>query len=57
MAEQTDGKRNPKQKCTRLTRGQKGLIAGAAVLAVALVGVLAWRSVFVRPDLNAGKTP
>ena len=57
MAEQTDGKRNPKQKRTRLTRGQKGLIAGAAVLAVALVGVLAWRSVFVRPDLNAGKTP
>ena len=37
-------------------QGQKGLIAAAAVLAVALAGVLAWQSLFVRPDLNTGKT-
>ena len=56
MADQTGGKRTEKQKRSRLTRGQKGLIALAAVLAVALTGVLAWQSLFVRPDLNAGKT-
>ena len=56
MADQTGGKRTEKQKRSRLTRVQKGLIALAAVLAVALTGVLAWQSVFVRPDLNAGKT-
>ena len=56
MADQMDGKRRPKQKRARLTRGQKGLIAAAAVLAVVLIGVLAWQSLFVRPDLNAGKT-
>ena len=57
MADQTGGKKQSgKQKRVRLTRGQKGLIAAAAVLAVALTGVLAWQSLFVRPDLNAGKT-
>ena len=56
MADQTGGKRTEKQKRSRLTRVQKGLIALAAVLAVALTGVLAWQSLFVRPDLNAGKT-
>ena len=57
MADQTGGKKQDgKQKRVRLTRGQKGLIAAAAVLAVVLIGVLAWQSLFVRPDLNAGKT-
>ena len=56
MADQTGGKKQDgKQKRVRLTRGQKGLIAAAAVLAVVLIGVLAWQSLFVRPDLNAGK--
>ena len=56
MADQMDGKGRPPKRRSRLTRGQKGLIAAAAVLAVALAGVLAWQSLFVRPDLNAGKT-
>ncbi len=56
MADQMDGKGRPQKRRSRLTRGQKGLIAAAAVLAVALAGVLAWQSLFVRPDLNAGKT-
>ena len=46
----------PQKRRSGLTRGQKGLIAAAAVLAVALAGVLAWQSLFVRPDLNTGKT-
>lgn len=54
---QTGGKRltqkEPKpKKPSRFTRQQKLLIALAAVLAVILAGVLAWRAVFVRPDLN-----
>ena len=56
MADQTDGKKDPRRKRSKLTRGQKGLIAVAAVLAVALTGVLAWQSLFVRPELNTGKT-
>ena len=56
MADHMDGKGRPPKRRSRLTRGQKGLIAAAAVLAVALAGVLAWQSLFVRPDLNAGKT-
>ena len=56
MADQTDGKKDPKRRRAGLTSGQKGLIAVAVVLAVALTGVLAWQSLFVRPDLNAGKT-
>ena len=56
MADQTGGKKQDgKQRRARLTRGQKGLIAAAAVLAVVLIGVLAWQSLFVRPELNAGK--
>ena len=56
MADQMDGKGRPPKRRSGLTRGQKGLIATAAVLAVALAGVLAWQSLFVRPDLNTGKT-
>ena len=44
------------KETVRTDQGQKGLIAAAAVLAVALAGVLAWQSLFVRPDLNTGKT-
>ena len=43
------------KKPSRLTRQQKILIAVAAVLAVALAGVLVWRSLFVRPDLGNKK--
>ena len=39
------------RRSARLTGGQKGLIAVAAVLAVALMGVAAWKSLFVRPEL------
>ena len=44
------------KKPSRLTRQQKLLIVVAVVLAVALAAVLAWRSLFVRPDLD-GKKP
>ena len=39
MADQMDGKGRPPKRRSRLTRGQKGLIAAAAVLAVALAGL------------------
>ena len=39
------------RRSARLSGGQKGLIAVAAVLAVALMGVAAWKSLFVRPEL------
>ena len=53
---QTGGSRlekKPKRakKPSRFTRQQKLLIALAAALAVVLAGVLAWRAIFVRPDL------
>lgn len=53
---QTGGSRlekKPKRekKPSRFTKQQKILIVLAAVLAVILAGVLAWRAVFVRPDL------
>ena len=53
---QTGGSRlekKPKRakKPSRFTKQQKLLIALAAVLALVLAGVLAWRAVFVRPDL------
>lgn len=55
------GGRTPKQKRpkrrSRLNRQQKVLVAVAAVLAVALTVVLAWRSVFVKPDLPTDKNP
>ena len=58
-APKKDGPRRPKKekKPGRLTVRQKLLIAAAAVLAVALIGVLAWKSVFVRPDLEVQKEP
>ena len=46
-------KKPPKpKKPSRFTKQQKIMIAVAAVLAVAVGGVLAWRSVFARPDLD-----
>ena len=45
------------RRSARLSGGQKGLIAVAAVLAVALMGVAAWKSLFVRtklPDKGTG---
>ena len=47
--------KRPKKR-SRLTRQQKSLIAVAAVLAVALVLVLVYRGLFVRPELS-GKDP
>ena len=49
-------KQKKERRPGRLTRQQKLLIALAVVLAVALIGVLAWRSLFVRPELPE-KTP
>ena len=40
------------KKPSRFTGQQKIMIAVAVVLALAVGGVLAWRSVFVRPDLD-----
>jgi len=47
--------KKPPKKKSRLTRQQKVLLAVAIVLAVALTGVLAWKSLFVRPDLEHKK--
>ena len=45
--------KKPKKKSC-LTKQQKVLIAVAMVLAVVLVGVLAWQSLFVKPQLPSG---
>ena len=45
--------KKPKKKSC-LTKQQKVLIAVAVVLAVVLVGVLAWQSLFVKPQLPSG---
>ena len=53
-------KEEPKQKKakrpSRLTRGQKWLLAVAIVLAVALLCVTAWNALFVKPDLPGNST-
>ena len=54
---ETPSKQKKAKRPGRLTGQQKALIAVAAVLAVALIGVLAWRSLFVRPELPAEKEP
>ena len=55
------GRKPPREKKTkekrpkkpgRITRQQKLLIALAAVLAVGVVGVAAWQSLFIRPDIG-----
>ena len=52
---QKQAKEKKTKRPSRLTRQQKALVAVAAVLAVVLVGVLAWQSLFVRPELNTDK--
>ena len=53
-------KQEPKQKKakkpSRLTKGQKWLLAVAIVLAVVLLGVVAWDALFVKPDLPGNGT-
>lgn len=45
-------KKEPKEKKPgRLTKGQKWLLAAAIVLAVVLLAVVAWRGLFIKPDL------
>ena len=41
----------PGGKKRRISRQQIALIAAVVLLALALLGVLAWRSLFVRPDI------
>ncbi len=45
------------KRSSRLSWQQKGLLAVAVCLAVALTGVLAWKSLFVRPDVENPKVP
>ena len=53
LAGGTPKKNRPKKqkRPSRLTRQQKLLIAVAVVLAILLIAVVAWQSLFVRPDL------
>ena len=51
MAGGTPNIKKPKRK-SRLTGLQKGLLAIVIVLAVALVAVVAYKNLFVRPDLG-----
>ena len=53
-ADKTPKEKKPK-KPSRLTRQQKLLLALAVVLAVGVVAVAAWQSLFVRPDITAEK--
>ena len=55
-ADKTPKDKKPK-KPSRLTRQQKLLLALAVVLAVGVVAVAAWQSLFVRPDITAEKEP
>lgn len=48
-------KEKPPKKPSRFTKQEKILIAAVIVLAVALAGVLALKSLFVRPDLSNRK--
>ena len=52
-------KKEPKQtkKSGRLTKQQKWLLAAAIVLAAMLLAVVAWKSVFVKPELPGGTKP
>ena len=52
-------KKEPKQtkKSGRLTKQQKWLLAAAIVLAAVLLAVVAWKSVFVKPELSGGTKP
>ena len=52
-------KKEPKQtkKPGHLTKQQKWLLAAAIVLAAVLLAVVAWKSVFVKPELPGGTKP
>lgn len=52
-------KKEPKQtkKSGRLTKQQKWLLAAAIMLAAVLLAVVAWKSVFVKPELPGGTKP
>ena len=52
-------KKEPKQtkKPGRLTKQQKWLLAAAIMLAAVLLAVVAWKSVFVKPELPGGTKP
>ena len=52
-------KKEPKQtkKPGYLTKQQKWLLAAAIVLAAVLLAVVAWKSVFVKPELPGGTKP
>ena len=52
LEDRTKYKVKPHPKKNHLTAQQKLLAVIAAVLAVALVGVLVWKSLFVRPDIE-----
>ena len=52
MAQDAPHKQTPSKKKKRLSRQQKCLVAVVVVLAVALVGVAAYKALFIRPDLN-----
>ena len=45
-----------KKKPSRLTGQQKALVAVAVLLAIALIAVIAWKSLFVRPDIEKNPT-
>lgn len=49
--QQKEPKQKKEKKPSRLTRTQKGLLAVAILLAIALVCVVAMKSLFVKPDL------
>ena len=54
--EKEEPKQKKAKKPSRLTRGQKWLLAVAIVLAVALLGVTAWNALFVKPNLPGNST-
>ena len=52
-----DSEKRKERRKSRLTRLQKGLLAAACCLAVALTGMAAYRSAFVRPELPDRSKP
>ena len=49
--EKQESRQKKTKKPSRLTRGQKWLLAVAIILAVVLLCVVAWNALFVKPDL------
>ena len=55
--EQKEPKQKKEKKPSRLTKGQKWLLAVAIILAVVLLAVVAFKGLFVKPELpNKGNT-